>query len=374
MLSLTGRSLQAHSDGKILDGYAADRPRGPMNAPQARALAENPSHLEQLCTVFALGSALEAPARVSGGFHHRMWRLDTPAGRYAVKQIAADLDLRDMATVRRLNATETAARRFADSGIPALVSLARDGQHLRVLDDSGYLVFPWTDSKARGESEIDATHARTVARILARMHRADIRVPGLGRPVTWPLTTARVDELLARAQKHNARDAGYLLQRRNDILTVVQRQDAAGTVLAQQQVVSHGDLDHKNVLWSAVGEPLVIDWESARPLNPTYELLLEALDWSGITANFELAPFDDFLQAYIDAGGVIVGDTLPAAFDAVLGSWVEWLLFNVARAAGVRDLRQRALGSKLVDLSVGALLRLERNSSRITAVAAGYAT
>ena len=344
-----------------------------MTAQQPRPLAENPSHIEQLCELFDLGSVAATPSRVSGGFHHRMWRLETGTGRYAVKQLAADLNMRDPGTVRRLNATEAAARRFADEGIPALVSLERGGQHLQVLEDIGYFVFPWTDSRACEKGEIDHAHAQAVARILARMHRADISVPGLDRPVAWPLTTARVDDLLARAQKNNARDAGYLLHRRDDILTVVQRQDAAHAVLARQQVVSHGDLDHKNVVWSSQGQPLLIDWESARAVNPTYELLLEALDWSGITANFELAPFDTFLRAYTDAGGEIVEEALPAAFDAVLGSWVEWLLFNVGRAAGVRDLRQRALGSKLVDLSVGALLRLERNGPRITEIAAGYA-
>src|ERR1700694_1702617 len=44
-------------------------------------------------------------------------------------------------------------------------------------------------------------------------------------------------------------------------------------------VVSHADLDQKNVLWDENDNPILIDWESVRALNPTYELLITALDW-----------------------------------------------------------------------------------------------
>jgi len=103
-------------------------------------------------------------------------------------------------------------------------------------------------------------------------------------------------------------------------------------------------------------------------------LLLEALDWSGITANFEAGPFEDFLQAYVQAGGRIVSETIPAAFDAILGAWVNWMLFNVGRAVGIGDLRQRALGSEQIDVAVGALLRLEKNIPRLGSIATRYAS
>jgi hypothetical protein len=128
------------------------------------------------------------------------------------------------------------------------------------------------------------------------------------------------------------------------------------------------------VLWDAAGEPLVIDWESARRLNPTYELLLEALDWGGITANFETRPFVTFIEAYLDAGGTIVANEVLAVADAIQATWVEWLLFNVGRAVGIHDPHQRAVGLMQVDLSLSTLLRMEKHATRLIDIAMRYAS
>jgi thiamine kinase-like enzyme len=338
------------------------------------ALANNGAHLDRLCELFQLGPPGRQLCRVSGGFHHRMWRLDAAGASYAIKQFAADVDVTDAATRPRLNATEVVAREFADRGIPALASLSRGGQHLQVIDDVGYLVFPWTHSKAREKNDIAPYHLDTVARILARMHRADIQVDGLRSPPAWPHTVESVADLLVLAQTRNVRDADYLLERKAHLLALVKKQPSAQARLSRQTTVSHGDLDHKNVLWSDSGQPLLIDWESARPINPAYELLMEALDWSGITAHFEFRPFENFLQAYVDAGGTLAQACIVPAFDAIVGAWINWMLYNVGRAAGLEGPGQRAMGSAQVDLALSAMLRLERNIPRLHEIAHRFAS
>ena len=146
-----------------------------------------------------------------------------------------------------------------------------------------------------------------------------------------------------------------------------------GNSAPDRVVISHGDLDHKNVLWDASGNALLIDWESARHINPTYETLLEALDWSGITAHFHTRPYERFLERYISADGILCADSIPAAFSAILGAWVNWMMYNVGRAAGLEGLRQRALGSEQVDLALATLLRLEKQVPRLRELALGYA-
>jgi predicted Ser/Thr protein kinase len=39
------------------------------------------------------------------------------------------------------------------------------------------------------------------------------------------------------------------------------------SLLNKNTVVSHGDLDQKNVLWDKTGKPILIDWESACKIN-----------------------------------------------------------------------------------------------------------
>lgn len=338
------------------------------------ALCDNPDHIHQLSEHLDLGTPLGSLGQVAGGFHHRMWQFKTDRGRFAIKQLADDFDMCDAATVERINATEITAQEFSEHGVPALYSLASGRQHLQLLDDVGYLVYPWTDATACHKNGIEEKHSLTVAGILARMHRSDIRVPELRDAAPLPLTAERVIDLVQLARQRNVRESQLLEERLDDLLEAVELQAPALVTLQQDQVVSHGDLDHKNVLWDESGEPLVIDWESARRLNPTYEMLLEALDWGGITANFETRPFVTFIEAYLDAGGKIVAEEVPAVADAIQGAWVEWLLFNVGRAAGIHDAHQRAVGLLQVDLSVSTLLRMEKYKPRLTEIAMRYAT
>ncbi len=338
------------------------------------ALSDNPDHIHQLCELLDLGSPRGGLEQVGGGFHHRMWQLNTNCGSFAIKQLADDLDMQDRATVERINATEITAREFSEHGLPALYSLANDRQHLQLIDKLGYLVYPWTDAVACDKNRIEKKHALTVAGILARIHRSDIRVPELRDVPTLPLTAERVIDLVQTARQRNVRESHLLEERLDDLLEAVELQAPALSLLQQDQVVSHGDLDHKNVLWDESSKPLIIDWESARRLNPTYELLLEALDWGGITAHFETGPFVTFLEAYLDAGGKIIADEIPAVADAIQGAWVEWLLFNVGRAIGLHDAHQRAVGLLQVDLSVSTLLRMEKYAPRLTEIALRYAS
>jgi thiamine kinase-like enzyme len=338
------------------------------------ALADNTEDIHQLCERLDLGIPKGRLEQVRGGFHHRMWRLDTQHGGFAVKQLADDMDMQDAATVERINATEITAQEFSGRGVPALYSLANARQHLQLIDGRGYLVYPWSEATACGKNNIGKDQAVTVAGLLARIHRSDIRVPELRDAPALPLTAERVIDLVQLARQRNVHESQLLEDRLDDILLAAELQAPAMELLAQNQVISHGDLDHKNVLWDEAGAPLIIDWESARRLNPTYELLLEALDWGGITASFETGPFVTFLEAYIDAGGRIVSGEVPAVADAIQATWVEWMLFNVGRAVGVHDAQQRAVGLLQVDLSVSTLLRMEKHRPRLTEIAMRYAS
>ena len=339
-----------------------------------KPLSENTAHLQKLCSLLDLGAPGADIKAVPGGFHHSMWQLTTDRGNFAIKQLADDMDMQDVATVAQLNATEITACEFARHGIPAMYSLHVDRNHLHLLDGIGYLVYPWSDSSACHRNGIGEHHAVTVASTLAHMHRSNITVPELRDVPSFPVTAERVVELVQLARQRNVRYSDILSDRLEDILRIVEFHAPALERLKSHQVISHGDLDHKNILWNEANEPLLIDWESARRLNPTYELCLEALDWGGITAHFDARPFTTILRAYVDAGGRIVEDMIPAASDAIQGAWVNWLLYNVGRAVGIKDTRQRAIGSGQVDLVLSALLRMEKQADRLTDIAMRYAS
>ena len=104
-------------------------------------------------------------------------------------------------------------------------------------------------------------------------------------------------------------------------------------LLKEDTVVTHGDLDQLNVLWDKADQPILIDWESVRKLNPTREIVRTSLDWSGIsTENFSLPIYVHMLRTYIKSGGMLNINHVDAAFNAMFGSMINWMLYNIEPA------------------------------------------
>ncbi|RLQ22049.1 aminoglycoside phosphotransferase family protein [Seongchinamella sediminis] len=330
-------------------------------------LPDNPAHLRQLCAALQLGSPLSAPAPVKGGFHHRMWMLDTSGGQYAIKQLAAELDPGDPSTVAHFDRTEAVAGEFQRRGIPAVVARKRGDHYLQTIEDAAYLVYPWVQARALHRSEIDDRHVAQVAELFAAMHRASIDIPGLAGEEYAVLSADRLNVLVQFARSRNCRRSRELEQDLDWFLQLVQRHGEAVEFLSAHTLASHGDLDHKNILWTAAGEPLIIDWESAHRLNPTHEIVLEALDWSGITLDFNEARFMHMLSVYLEAGGRGAPEEVEAALHCVQGDWLNWLMYNVGRSIDMDDTRQRRIGSEQLDLALATLKRLKRLVPRLLA-------
>ena len=83
----------------------------------------NTNHLRYLCSHHALGAPTSAPTKVLGGFHHKMWRVETERGTYAIKELSPDADLNNEDMVRGYNVSEAIAETFARVGIAAIVAL-----------------------------------------------------------------------------------------------------------------------------------------------------------------------------------------------------------------------------------------------------------
>lgn len=333
----------------------------------ADALAENPLHIEHLCAALDLGVPADRPQRVFGGFHHRMWRLDTNCGSYAIKQLSSDTDLQEPTLVDHYNAAERVAEAFSDYGIPAISALRQDDGYLQVIDRTGYLVYPWTSAVSLGRDKVSEVHALHVAGVLARMHRADLQVSGL-QEVDFDIQPEDMAIFLVRRANEMAVPGAMVLSEHlARFVHLLAAQEAAVPVLEEHRIISHGDLDQKNVLWDASGGPVIIDWESARRLNPTYEILMEALNWSGIGARFNHTLFDRMMTTYRHARGAFDDDSLEPALDCILGDWANWLLYNLGRIINLDDAEQRASGAQQINSALSTILRIQELRAQLLA-------
>jgi aminoglycoside phosphotransferase (APT) family kinase protein len=129
-------------------------------------------------------------------------------------------------------------------------------------------------------------------------------------------------------------------------------------LLLEHTVVTHGDLNQLNVLWDKADQPILIDWESARKLNPTREIVRASLDWSGIgTENFSLPIYAHVLRTYIKSGGVLNKNHVNAALYSLVGSMVNWMLYNIELACTSDVFSERNTATEQVNWAVMTVLR-----------------
>ena len=121
-----------------------------------------------------------------------------------------------------------------------------------------------------------------------------------------------------------------------------------------RRVLSHRDLDAKNLLKDGCGNLIVIDWDAAGPTHAQWDAVIVAMDWSGIWEGaVSRQRFDTFLEAYVSAGGNLDPIT-PESFAGWAEGMLGWLWFNLERRESV-DASERRLGESEVEATTAFL-------------------
>lgn len=317
----------------------------------------NSNQVEAICEHFDLGAILKQPKRVYGGLLHMMWRFDNETGAYAVKQLSNDINLNNKCIIENYNLTEKIASRFIQKGIPAICAIERSDQYLLVVGGVGFLVYPWVVAKTLDKDAISEPQALQIPLILAHIHDINLNVPEILTPQFDIHTNDHIVALVKKANEYQCPFYELLNDNLSTLLEANTVYHQAIEILKKHFVVSHGDLDQKNVLWDEENNPLLIDWESARKLNPTYEIVNAGLDWSGITSEFNQNLFKKMIEAYQHAGGIIDNVSFEASFYGVLGNWINWLVYNIERSCGTSE--QRVLSIEQVLQVLPTITRLK---------------
>lgn len=320
----------------------------------------NINQVKIICLTFKLGDPTSKPTRIYGGLLHFMWKLKTSTSTYAIKQLSENIELTRQ-VISAYELTEQISYLFQQQGIPAISAISSENHQLIEIEKSAFLVYPWVEAKALDKDAISEKHALQIAELLAKIHAINLHIPSLDEPEVAIHPTGKIIGLINQAISVQCPFAGMLESNQNRIASINDIYQKTVPLLKEFSVVSHGDLDQKNVLWDANDTPFLIDWESARKLNPTYEIINAALDWSGITTeNFNQSLFNKMLNAYIQAGGNIDKNLIEAALYAVLGNWINWLIYNIERACNLNNNdEQRNMGIEQVHQVLPTLIRLQ---------------
>ncbi|MEV7777739.1 phosphotransferase [Kitasatospora sp. NPDC088351] len=283
--------------------------------------------LAVLGRAFGLGEVRECRF-LSDGLMNGNWRLDTAEGSFALKRIM-DVPL----SLARRNLAALAE--LADDGLPvgrARVSSAGDA----VVDVAGrgYCLLPWMEGSHLPGTALSVGQAGDLGVLLGQVHRrlngerpAGLLPPG-PEQVTVSVTTPaeahqetdRFLALIAGLESRTAFDveAASALAERKVLLETYGHEHPAGEVAIGPVGWTHGDVQHRNVLWQDGEIVGVIDWDRIR-VRPFGEEVAR-------TATVQFGGEDGFLDleltsAFVAGYRSVVPLPVPALADAVDRLW-----------------------------------------------------
>ncbi|MBR1822413.1 MAG: phosphotransferase [Clostridia bacterium] len=312
------------------------------------------SRVAELLRRLELGTLIEPPRPVRGGLLHKLYRAVTEEGAYAVKALNPEIMARPHALDNMRN-SERAAAAFS-SLVPAIAALELNGARVHELAGRYYTVYRWADGQSIFPPEITAAHCAAIGDILGRMHRAHLTAEGISpeRPSMPDFDWAGT----LRQAKSVGPERAWLMRFEaalDDLNAWSAATRAAMGGLSDAPVISHRDLDPKNVLWHGM-EPMVIDWEAAGYVDPRLELLEVILYWAddargGLTRSL----FAALTTAY--ARHFPLDSSWAAVLQAGRAGTLAWLAYNLRRAMGhvSQDAGEILLGESQVLETLDAL-------------------
>jgi thiamine kinase-like enzyme len=255
--------------------------------------------------------------------------------------------------------SERVASSFIAQGISGICAISQSNKRLFIVDGSGYLAYPWVNAKALVKDEIDENQALIIARLLAKMHLIDLHLEGISEAEFDIHDSKYIAGLINQSIQKQLPFANILNANLFTLLEINKNYLSSIGILKKHASLSHGDLDPKNVLWTDKNVPLLVDWESARKLNPTYDIVNTALDWSGITTDFKINLFHKMLESYSAAGGLIEKRSIKAAFYGVMGNWINWMVYNINRVINAVDVEEKNIGIEQVMQVLPTIIRVK---------------
>lgn len=215
-----------------------------------------------------LGALIKEPQLLESGLFSQVWRIGATQS-YIVKLIAAQSPRIDS----DYDTAERAAVLFKEQGVPAVPALQINNTFLQKVGVHRLLVYPYIAGTLLSLSAASSEQSYCIGQYLGRMH-------------------------------HHAKA----------------RQSVEGLIM------SHRDLNPKNVIWDFNQKPHIIDWEWAGWIDPDFEAIHTALMWSGLmAAEFHEIPYRAFLAAYA-TGGHRITKNIFSLLNSVDDLWMDWLM------------------------------------------------
>lgn len=295
--------------------------------------------ISDLMAACGFGAVVSPIVPVSGGLMHRMYKVYTGSGKYAVKHLNPKIMSRE-GVHENYERAEKIESLLEKEGIPIVPAIPVFGKKMQNVNGSFFYIFKWQEGHIADWNHISKEMCNTAGNILGKIHAINPQSSSHQEP---ELSKINWQDYVHRANDERNEIASILADNVGLLVSAEEELNKARASLPDIMCISDEDMDPKNILWDN-GSPWVIDLECLDYGNPISHALQLALQWSGtVICRMDIdkmtAFFDGYLAAY---------DNGFRAYSGVFGlayTWVEWLEYNIQRALGTcSDEAERALG------------------------------
>jgi len=318
---------------------------------------------------YGLGKLLEPPIPVIGGRSHRIWKLHTGKGCFAVKQLLLEgAHPNKLAEVRE---TERLAYSLSQQQFPALAAMLYQQEPILAVGDKHYVLYPWLEGVTIAPAKVGPQHAYLIGEALGKLHQFPARDTALARFTYRVFTEQEWRYLADRAAEYRL---PYATQLATHLATLINL-DLQGSIgfeqLGADVIISHGDIDPYNVLWCDKGSFRIIDWELANLAHPAVDFIATLLYWSLNGASTIRAEHMQRFSAGYSACCSFKG-MIAVAFYIVLGHWLKWFEFNLLRATNTADLSIKTISVNEAQKTLDTVIYLAPLIADVARVIEGY--
>ena len=255
------------------------------------------NNIEKLVIETRIGNYIKEVNKVNGGLSHRMYKVVTDKGIYAIKELNSGVMKRQEAFSNFIfseKVSEIAIR----NKITAVGAMKVNNDVITKIDDNYYMIFEWLDGQILKANEITEKHCEIIGEILAKIHNIDFTEIEDEKRKKINLEYFEWNKYVDLAERNNKVYADTLKQNINLLYKLNEKSIESLKYANENSIISHTDLDRKNVMWQEY-KPFIIDWEASGYINPTIELIQVAWYWSGgDVENIDYNKFEILIKSY----------------------------------------------------------------------------
>lgn len=293
-------------------------------------------NIEKLVIKTNTGTCIKEINKVSGGLSHRMYKVSTDKGIYAIKELNSGVMKRTEAFSNFIF-SEKVAEIVKHNKITAIGAMKVNNDIITKIDDSYYMIFEWLDGRILNADEITEKHCEIIGEILAKIHNIDFTEIEDEKRKNIDIEYFEWNKYCSLAEKHN-KVYTNLLKENIDLLYKLNEKSIKALEYANENlIISHTDLDRKNVMWQEYN-PFIIDWEASGYINPTIELIQVAWYWSGgDVENIDYNKFRILIKSYKKYYKSNIDKNAEDLVYADIYGGLEWLNYNLKRSLCIEN-------------------------------------